>query len=116
VIREIAFDPWNATQIVTELGGDGFVMVKFGQGYASMSAPTKELERLVNGQLSAFNRNPVMRWMAKNMSVKSDPAGNVKPDKDASAEKIDGIVAAIMGIARATASQSEAPPTEVHTA
>lgn len=97
-IRQIAVDRWNATQLVTQLGGDGFDVVMFGQGYASMTAPTKELEKLNQaGQLS-HGGNPVLRWMASNVTTEEDAAGNLKPSKSKSTEKIDGIVATIMAL------------------
>jgi phage terminase large subunit-like protein len=98
--REIAFDRWGAAKITTELIDDGFTMIEFGQGYASMAAPTKELYRLLLARKLAHGGNPVLRWMADNMMVTADPAGNIKPDKGKSREKIDGIVALIMAIAR----------------
>jgi phage terminase large subunit-like protein len=81
-----------------ELTEDGFEVVQFGQGYASMSAPTKEFEKLVLSKRLRHGRNPVMRWMVDNVMVKQDPAGNLKPDKSKSLEKIDGVVAAIMAL------------------
>lgn len=101
-IREIAFDRWGAVQVSQTLSGAGFEMVQFGQGFASMAAPTKELLRLVLSRSLAHGGQPVLRWMADNMTVQQDPAGNVKPDKKKSREKIDGIVALIMGLDRAT--------------
>ena len=100
-IREIAVDRWNATQIITELSNDGFTMVPFGQGMRDMSFPTKELMRLVLQRRIAHAGNPVLRWMASNISIKQDPAGGLKPDRDKSGQKIDGIVALIMAIGRA---------------
>lgn len=100
-IREIAIDRWNASQISVDLQKDGLEVVAFGQGFASMSAPTKELERRLLEKKVAHGGNPVLRWMASNVAVKGDPAGNLKPDKAASYERIDGIVSFIMGIARA---------------
>lgn len=100
-IEELAIDRWNATQITTQLEGDGFTMIPFGQGFASMSAPSKELEKLVLGGKIAHGRNPVLRWMATNVSAKGDAAGNLKPDKETSTERIDGIVATIMALGRA---------------
>jgi len=99
-VNEIAIDRWNATQISTQLQGDGFVVAQFGQGFASMSAPAKELEKLVIGRLIAHGGHPVLRWMASNVAVQQDAAGNLKPAKDKSGEKIDGIVAGIMALAR----------------
>lgn len=101
-IREIAFDRWNATQLTQELDGDGFEMVAFGQGFASMSAPMRELMKLVLSRKIAHAGHPVARWMANNVAAKQDPAGNLKPDKSKSLDKIDGIVTAIMGIGRGT--------------
>lgn len=99
-IKEIAIDRWNAAQLSTQLSGDGFEMVGFGQGFASMGSPTKELERLIIGKEIAHDGNPVMRWMASNVSVETDAAGNMKPSKKKSTERIDGIVASIMAIGR----------------
>jgi phage terminase large subunit-like protein len=100
-IREIAFDRWGAFQMSQALEGAGFTLVGFGQGFASMADPTKELLRLVLGQKLAHGGHPVLRWMADNMMVSTDAAGNVKPNKAKSREKIDGIVAGIMGLDRA---------------
>lgn len=100
-IREIAFDRWGAVQVSQTLAGAGFEMVQFGQGFASMATPTKELLRLVLGGNLAHGGQPVLRWMADNMVVTQDPAGNVKPDKKKSREKIDGMVSLIMGLDRA---------------
>lgn len=100
-VKEIAFDRWGATQLVLELEGEGFTMVPFGQGFASMASPTKELMALVMSKRIRHGGNPVLRWMANNMVVRQDPAGNLKPDKGKSTEKIDGMVALIMGLDRA---------------
>ena len=100
-IKEIAFDRWGAYQIMTQLTDDGFTMVPMGQGYASMSAPSKELEKLVIGRTLAHGGNPVLRWMASNVAVSQDAAGNIKPAKDKSTERIDGITALVMALDRA---------------
>lgn len=99
-VRGIAYDRWNATQLVNDLVSDGAPMVKTGQGLVTMSAPTKELQRLIlKGTVEApmfrHGGNPAVRWQVDNFAVAMDPAGNVKPDKARSAEKIDGIVAAV---------------------
>ena len=83
------------------LEGMGFTVVPFGQGFKDMSPPTKELMRLVLSKKIAHGGHPVLRWMADNIVVRTDPAGNIKVDKEKSSEKIDGIVALIMGLARA---------------
>ena len=100
-IREVAFDRWGAQDFVNNATGEGFLMVQFGQGYQSMSAPMKQLLKLVlKGQI-VHAGNPVLRWMASNVVASTDPAGNIKPDKEKSKEKIDGIVATIMALSRA---------------
>jgi phage terminase large subunit-like protein len=100
-IKEIAFDRWGAFQVSQQLEGAGFTMAGFGQGFQSMAAPTKELLRLVQDGKLAHGGNPVLRWMADNLVVSTDPAGNVKPNKEKSREKIDGIVAGVMALDRA---------------
>lgn len=97
-LEQLAYDRWNASQLVTQLVDDGIPMVPFGQGFASMAAPTKSFEAKVLSQGLWHGGHPVLRWMAQNVSVKRDPADNMKPDKATSGEKIDGIVASIMAI------------------
>lgn len=100
-IREIAFDPWNATQFALELEREGFVMVEHRQGYKSMSPPAKELERLILSGKINHGGNPVLRWQADNVMIVEDAAGNIKPDKSKSMSRIDGIVALIMALGSA---------------
>jgi phage terminase large subunit-like protein len=100
-ISEIAFDRWGAVQMRQNLEGAGFTMVDFGQGYRDMSPPTKELLNLVLQRRIRHDGHPVLRWMADNVTVTRDPAENLKPDKAKSTERIDGIVATIMGLDRA---------------
>lgn len=102
-IREVAFDRWGATKIATELmerGGEDW-LVQFGQGYVSMSPAMRELERLILEHKLAHGNNPVLTWMANNLVVRTDPAGNIKPDKEKSIERIDGMVALVMALDRA---------------
>ena len=100
-IREIAFDRWGAVQMVQNLECMGFTVVPFGQGFKDMSPPTKELMKLTLEQKIAHGGHPVLRWMMDNIFVRTDPAGNIKADKEKSTEKIDGAVATIMGLDRA---------------
>ena len=100
-IREIAFDRWGAVQMVQNLEGMGFTVVPFGQGFKDMSPPTKELMKLVLEEKIAHGGHPVLRWMMDNIFIRTDPAGNIKPDKEKSTEKIDGAVATIMALDRA---------------
>lgn len=99
-IKEIAYDRWNATQMVQNLEDEGFIMVPFGQGFKDMSPPSKELYKLLMEGNIVHGGNPVLKWMAQNVVMRQDPAGNIKPDKERSVEKIDGIVALIMGLDR----------------
>lgn len=100
-IKEIAFDRWGAVQMVQNLEGMGFTVVPFGQGFKDMSPPTKELMKLVLERKIAHGKHPVLRWMMDNIFIRRDPAGNIKPDKEKSTEKIDGAVATIMALDRA---------------
>lgn len=100
-IKEIAFDRWGAVQMVQNLEGMGFTVVPFGQGYKDMSPASKELMKLVLEKKIAHGGNPVLRWMMDNIYVKTDPAGNIKPDKEKSTDRIDGAVALIMALDRA---------------
>lgn len=99
-IREIAFDRWGAVQMVQNLEGLGFTVVPFGQGFKDMSPPSKELMKLTLEQKLAHGGHPVLRWMMDNIFVRTDPAGNIKPDKEKSTEKIDGAVATVMALDR----------------
>lgn len=105
-LQEIAFDRWGATLIYQQLTDLGLQVVEFGQGFASMSAPSKELEKMVLARTLCHGGNKVLTWMADNVVVVEDPAGNIKPAKDRSTEKIDGIVALIMALDRALHGES----------
>jgi len=99
-IQEIAFDRWGAVQMVQNLEGAGFTVVPFGQGFKDMSPPTKELMKLALEKRIAHGGHPVLSWMMDNIHIRTDPAGNIKPDKAKSTEKIDGAVAMIMALYR----------------
>ena len=100
-IKEIAFDRWGAVQMTQNLEGMGFTVVPFGQGFKDMSPPTKELMKLVLEKKIAHGGNVPLRWMMDNVFVRTDPAGNVKMDKEKSTERIDGAVALVMALDRA---------------
>lgn len=99
-IECIAFDRWNASQLVIHLTNDGANMKPFGQGFISMSAPTKEIEKLFLSCSITHDGNPVLEWMLTNVILRLDPAGNVKIDKGKSTEKVDGPVAMVMAFAQ----------------
>ena len=105
-IKEIAFDRWGAVQMVQNLEGMGFTVVPFGQGYKDMSPASKELMKLTLEKKLAHSGHPVLRWMMDNVYVRTDPAGNIKPDKEKSTERIDGAVAMIMALDRAIRNES----------
>lgn len=112
-IAELAFDRWGSQKITTDLQNLGFVLegdkktlIQFGQGFASMNAPTKEVEKMVLAGELAHGGNPVLSWMISNVAIQEDAAGNKKPDKEKSTERIDGAVALIMAVARATLAQN----------
>lgn len=97
---DVNFDRWGATQISTKLADAGIQMVQFGQGYVSMSAPAKEFLRMVLSRELAHGGQPVLRWNVENVVTESDSAGNIKPSKSKSREKIDGVISTVMAIDR----------------
>jgi phage terminase large subunit-like protein len=100
-IQGAAFDRWQFEALRQQFLIEGIkddVFISFGQGYASMSAPMKEMEKLLLAQKISHSGHPVLKWMASNVACSSDPAGNIKPDKGKSTEKIDGIVMTIMAL------------------
>jgi len=111
-IREVAYDRWNATDLVTRLKEtDGLTMVPIGQGFASLSAPSKSLETLVLSKRIHHDGHPVLRDCIANVVVEKDAAGNIKPSKVASTKRIDGAVALIMALDRAEHNSAvKAPP------
>jgi len=109
-VLEVAFDPWNATDLVTRLGGDGFVCVPMRQGFASLSAPTKSLEKAVLSRTLRHDGHPVLRWNMSNISVETDATGNLKLSKKVSTERIDGAAALVMAVDRMDRNQAVKPP------
>ena len=107
-IRSIGIDRWNATHLTTELTADGFECFEFRQSFGNFNPPTKEFERLMLERRIRPVSNPVMRWCLSNVVVEGDHAGNLKPSRKKSTEKIDGVVAALMGLGRVLAESSDA--------
>lgn len=108
-LAEIAFDRWGATQMASDLIDEGFPLIQVGQGFATMSGPTKELLRLIASGLYRHGDNPLITWQAGNLIVRTNPAGNLKPDKSRSTDKIDSMVAAVMALDRAIRHAAAAP-------
>jgi phage terminase large subunit-like protein len=100
-IVQIGFDPYNAVQLSVEMEKEGFVMVQVRQGYLTLSPATKGIEKVYLDRKLVHGNNPVLTWCANNMVVKTDPSGNVKPDKQMANQKIDGMVALICAHSRA---------------
>lgn len=99
-IRQVAYDPWNATQTATDLIAEGFTMVECGQGYKSLSEPSKELEARILDHKIRHAHNPIMSYCVANAARVEDAAGNIKPDKSESSGRIDGVVALVMSLGR----------------
>jgi len=97
-IQFVAFDRWNAVALVADLQADGFQCVEMRQTFAGLTAPTKSLEAAILGKRLRHDGHPVLRWNMSNVAVESDPAGNLKPSKSVSTERIDGVVALIMAV------------------
>lgn len=107
-IHTIAIDRWNANQLAHQLQADQFNVGFFGQGFASMNSPSKLLESLIAEGKLVHGGDPVLRWMASNVAVETDAAGNIKPSKKASTERIDGIVALCMALGAWSVDQQSA--------
>lgn len=105
----LAIDSWNATQLATELMQEGLPVVLFRQGFASLGAPSKELERLTVSNGFHHGGHPVLRRHAQVVAVEDDAAGNIKPAKNKSTERIDGIAGLVESIGLATRDTGEAP-------
>jgi phage terminase large subunit-like protein len=118
-IESIGYDPFNATQLINDLVADGLNMVKVRQGFITLSPPTKEMQRLLlkgtkDAPMLEHGGNPVARWCADNLGVEIDPAGNVKPSKRKSGEKIDCIAALVDALTESTAAQERESAYEDH--
>jgi phage terminase large subunit-like protein len=97
-LKGVLFDRWGASKIIQDLSDRGLQVIECGQGFASLSPPSKELEKLILEKKIMFPENPALRWCFGNVIVESDAAGNVKPSKKRSREKIDMVVATVMAL------------------
>lgn len=105
-VQTLGYDRWGATDVVRRIGDKGVTCVPVGQGFATMSAPLKEILRLVLSKRYTHGGDPVMRWMVDNLAVAMDPSGNVKPDKSKATEKIDGVSAAVTAMSECMGAQA----------
>lgn len=106
-IREIAYDPYNATETAIKLQEAGHELIEFRQGAISFNAPMKRLEGLLLERRFAHGNHPTMTWMANNMVIRYDANMNMAPDKKNAKDRIDGVVALLMGVGRAIVSENE---------
>jgi len=110
-VEEIGFDRWNASQLVTNLQSDGASMIAISQTHAGLAAGWRALEKAVLEHKLRHGGHPILRWMAGNVQVETDAAGNQRPSKRLSSERIDGMVGLTMAIGRAIVHMAEAPST-----
>lgn len=108
-VQRMAFDRYNSTQIAIDLSNDGVPLVPYGQGFVSMSAPTKQLEVLVRSGKLKHDGDAVLAWALQNVELKTDPAGNIKPDKSKAGDKIDPIVSLIMALGECMKAEQPTP-------
>lgn len=106
-VGEIGYDRWNASQLVTDLQADGATLVPISQMHVGLAAGWRELEKAILEHKLRHGGNPILRWMAGNVEVETDSAGNQKPSKAHSTERIDGIVGLTMAIGRVIVHQEE---------
>ena len=99
-VKEIPYDPWQATQLATHMLDEGAPMVEYRQTVQNMSEPMKMLEALVLQGKVSHNANPMLTWMMSNVVCHRDAKDNIYPRKEREENKIDGSVAAIMGLGR----------------
>ena len=111
-LKAILFDRWGATKIVKDLTDMNLTVIEFGQGYASLSPPSKEMEKLILERKIRFPENPALAWCFSNVIAETDAAGNINPSKQRSKEKIDMVVSTIMALDGALRNQKrEVTPT-----
>lgn len=115
-IREIGFDPWKSHEIVNHLMNEGFTMVPIRQSYYGMAQPTDIFEKKILALMVAHGGNPVMNWMISCTEMKSDRQDNkmpMKPQREKTGKRIDGVVASIIAIGRAVMNTEEDTSLEV---
>jgi len=98
-VKAVGYDPWGATQLATQLFAEGVPMIEVRQGYRTLSEPAKRLEALVLGRKLRHNDNHLLNWAVSNCVLDIDPAGNVKPSKQSSTERIDPLAALVTALA-----------------
>lgn len=97
-IQKIGYDKWNATQWAIHATEIGLPLEEYPQTMGNFNRPTKELERLILSGNTVIDNNEITRWCFRNVELKSDYNGNVKPNKGIKSKKIDGVIAIIQAL------------------
>lgn len=113
-VLEVAYDPWQATQLGQEMQAEGLLMVEVRQTVQNLSEPMKEVEALVLQKKLAHGDCPILTWMASNVVAKLDAKDNIYPNKERPENKIDGIVALITAMCRAISPEEAGPDLSKH--
>lgn len=108
-VKVAGYDPWNAQMLANSLVSEGMGVVEVRQGYRTLSEPTKRLEQLVLSKRLRHPGNPVLDWCVSNACCDLDPAGNVKPSKSRSTERIDAVSALVTALAVSMSDESGGP-------
>ncbi len=106
-IVELGYDPFNALRLMQELGREGVPIVPVNQRFGSMSPPSKEFEKLIATGMVEHGGNKLLRWCASNATIETDAQGNIKPSKNKSRQRIDGIIACIIALDRLLRAQMQ---------
>lgn len=99
-LRELAYDRWNSSMLISHLISDGFSCVPVAQSNPAMNGPARELERILAEGKLRHGGNPMLRWCAGNAIAHVDPSGDIRPSKSKSIERIDLLVAMLMALSR----------------
>lgn len=113
-VRYIAYDRWNASQLVVDGLEIGLPLEPFGQGWGSMNAPTKEFEKLALEFDMRHGGDPVLKWALGNVVIQMSPSGDIKVVKDKSNEKVDPVVATVMAIGQSLLDEGNTKETKAY--
>ena len=97
-IQKVGYDPYNSTQWAIDATEKGLPLEQYPQNLGNFNKPTRELERLILSGKAIIENNEITRWCFRNVTLKSDHNGNVKPNKSINAKKIDGTIAMIQAL------------------
>ena len=109
-IAEVGYDPFQATQFAVHMTERGFPMVEYGQTVKNFSEPMKELESIILSKKAQFDMDPMLMWMFGNVVARRDKKDNIFPNKERPGNKIDGVVAIIIAVARIIVKKDDSIP------